>query len=76
VFPSVTFLQLCFGLGCHHSLSLLSLSEYAPSRLRDDDPFCVALALEASLVDVFKSVKKNLKTQIHVDWAFQIKDNY
>lgn len=46
-----------------HSLSLLSLSEYAPSRLRDDDSFCVVLGFEALVesvvVDAFESVKQD-----------------
>lgn len=41
-----------------YSLSLLSLSEYAPSRLRDDDPFCVATGFGAVVgsTGVFESV--------------------
>lgn len=52
---------LCQSLesSCSHSLSLLSLSEYAPNRLRDDDPFCVVTGLEASVVAGFESEKQD-----------------
>lgn len=47
-----------------HSLSLLSLSEYAPSRLREDDPLCVVTGLEALLESApFESVKQDTHTQ-------------
>lgn len=51
-----------------HSLSLLSLSEYAPSRLRDDEPFCVVTGLEAfleSVVDAFESERQNTQRCAH-----------
>ena len=51
------------------SLSLLSLSEYAPSRLRDDEPFCLVMDFEAFVVtavfDAFESVKQETILTCH-----------
>lgn len=51
-------IPFCFLESAAEHQSLSSLSEYAPSRLRDDEPFCAALdAFEESAMDVFDSVK-------------------
>lgn len=42
--------------------SLLSLSEYAPSKLRDDDPFCAWEAFVEPAVNAFESVKQNTQS--------------
>lgn len=55
----VTKVQIHPKYPCSHSLSLLSLSEYAPSRLRDDDPFAVVTGFGAVVelvVDAVESV--------------------
>lgn len=64
-----------------HSLSLLSLSVYAPKRLRDEDPFCVVMDFEAceSAIEAFESVTQHtqyLSNQIFIIQAVASKKTY
>lgn len=72
-----SFIQFCVNdskssqASSFHSLSLLSLSEYAPNRLRDDEPFCVVTGLEALLetaTDFFESEKQDTQ------WEYLMKE--
>lgn len=59
--------HLCTSVTRSYSVSLLSLSEYAPSRLRDDEPFCVFADLDTSADDDFESGKQNTKPSNYND---------
>lgn len=74
--PSAKSMSKLFSLSAQnqilpsHSLSLLSLSEYAPRRLRDD-PFCVVMGL-AALAQLAVTALESMKKQEPLWWNLQV----